>query len=517
MNKFLICATCIFVGLLILSGCADGPDRNIEKKIFVTHSELSMIESDEVQIIASPTSQTFTWVSTDPTVASVSPTGLVRALRDGVCFIEVTSSGGLSRTIPVDVITLIPLTGIDVINIANIHQPIPPLSMLLGQTVNLEAKPDPANYNEKIPFNVTWVSSNEDIIMVDEKGAVKAMDFGSAEIIVKVVDKPSISKVIPIDVPEIPIQEIRISSSSLDLHVEKTHVITTSFLPTDYSVKDETLVWTSTNPSVASVANGTITAVSFGSTVIRVALNADATVFNEVQVKVQDASITGAPKYRRNMDVVYGADLCFTNAPQLTTDDNLLYAQVDFTKGGLIDIPGLDAATKAAVYNRDFMDWDPVAETLTFTGETGTWDVYYSHLYKYFWIRQNYADYPDCIWGRGQGFSQAATWHPDLQGSSGGYYWGPGKIRFAAFMKRIDDDVYQAHIYAGTSGIGWMNVVKFLHSTQWAVGAEWTLDVPGDGFSQMYGENILSTPATTGYYRYTVDLNTMTKTLEKVN
>ena len=103
MKSFLIQITCIFACLFMLAGCGKGPDRDIKHEIYVTHPELNMMVGEEWQITASPTDQTFTWESTNPEVASVNATGLVRALKDGVCFINVTSSGGLKRSIPVDV------------------------------------------------------------------------------------------------------------------------------------------------------------------------------------------------------------------------------------------------------------------------------------------------------------------------------------------------------------------------------------------------------------------------------
>ena len=52
-NNFLFHLTgiVIFVGLMF-SGCAEGPDRNIEHKIFLTHADLNMIEGDEIQVTA---------------------------------------------------------------------------------------------------------------------------------------------------------------------------------------------------------------------------------------------------------------------------------------------------------------------------------------------------------------------------------------------------------------------------------------------------------------------------------
>jgi len=89
--------------MLMLAGCSEGPDRDIEYKLYVTHPSLEMTVGDEVLVTASPTDHSFTWETTNPDVATVSA-GLVRATGDGVCYINVTSSGGLSRAIPVDVV-----------------------------------------------------------------------------------------------------------------------------------------------------------------------------------------------------------------------------------------------------------------------------------------------------------------------------------------------------------------------------------------------------------------------------
>lgn len=105
MNRFIYLAAFIFAGLLTLTACSEGPVRDIEYTIYTTHSSLQMIEGEEIQITASPTTQTFTWKSTDTKVATVSSSGLVRAISDGACFIDITSSEGLKRSIPVDVMT----------------------------------------------------------------------------------------------------------------------------------------------------------------------------------------------------------------------------------------------------------------------------------------------------------------------------------------------------------------------------------------------------------------------------
>ena len=191
MNRFLIQAICICTLCRMLAACVQGPDRDIEYNLFVTHPSLKMIEGDEVQITASPTSQSFTWESTDPAVASVSETGYVKALKDGVCIIHVVSSAGLRRAIDVDVAKYVPLAGIVLTNKVNLETVTSPLSLLRKQTVVLEASPSPKDYNERIPFHVVWESSNTDVVTVDN-GSVEAVDIGTADITVRSVEKPSV-------------------------------------------------------------------------------------------------------------------------------------------------------------------------------------------------------------------------------------------------------------------------------------------------------------------------------------
>ena len=202
-NKFLFHARCIiiFVTCLTFPGCADGPDRDMGHKIFVTHPELNMVEGDEIQITASPTNKTFTWESSNTAVATVSATGLVRAVADGACFIYITGDEGFKRTIPVDVVGFIPLTGIEVINAVNTTT-VETISVLQGQYIDLEAKAVPENYNERVAFNVIWASADENIAVIDETtGRLRGINSGSTEIIVSSVEKPDVRKVISVEVP----------------------------------------------------------------------------------------------------------------------------------------------------------------------------------------------------------------------------------------------------------------------------------------------------------------------------
>ena len=75
------------------------------------------------------------------------------------------------------------------------------ISIILGQTMELAGNAIPSNYNEK-SFNLIWESSDEDIVTIDDRVKLQLFIL-VAEITVSVADKPSVKKVIPVEVMEI--------------------------------------------------------------------------------------------------------------------------------------------------------------------------------------------------------------------------------------------------------------------------------------------------------------------------
>ena len=512
-NKFLFHAGSIIICIvcLMLTGCVDGPDRDIEKNIFVTHADLNLIETDVVQVIASPTNQTFTWESTNTSVVTVSETGLVRALSDGTCLIYVTSSEGLKRTIPVDVIALIPLVGIEVNNVENIGNPITveTLSLLLGQVMNLGANAVPENYNERVPFNVIWESADERIVTIDETtGRLQAVDFGSTQITISSVEKPAVKKVIPVVVPIIPITEI-VVPVSLELLQYQIVTLSTSFLPTDYSVRDESLVWRSSNESIVKITDGKLEAIGGGTATVKVSLNADPSVFTDIAVTV--AASPGVTTFDFSTFSPFVA-------PQGNEAHDFVYKKVDFDRGSELEIAGMNAAEVAEIYNRDFFFYNRDKNKFIFTGASGEWDVMYSEKYKYIWITRENDLRPACNWIMGANFASAPVWHPDF--GNGNYSGQRGNPKNRAYMVQIRDGVYQAHILLNQASFAIMII------RGWElVGGDWDSKVSAPGLT------IVGAPLTKpthsemgpesgfipGYYKVTYDANNQRLTLEKVD
>ena len=117
-----------------------------------------------------------TWTSSNTGVATVSSTGLVKAVKGGTANITVkTADGGYTATCKITV--NIPVTGVRINTTAKTMTP--------GKTFQLAAWPQPSNAANK---KVTWWSSNTAVATVSSTGLVKAVKAGTAVITVKTID-----------------------------------------------------------------------------------------------------------------------------------------------------------------------------------------------------------------------------------------------------------------------------------------------------------------------------------------
>jgi len=486
--------------MLIFAGCADGPDRDIEHRLFVSHPALDMVERDETQIIASPTEHTFTWTSADPTVASVSSTGLVKAIKDGVSIITVVSSGGLRREIPVNVTPYVELTGFDVafINERGLTQIITTdLNIPFGRDLQLFCLPIPRNYNERIPFEFSWNSSDESIVRVSDRGILTPMNFGEAEITVSFPGRTSIvDKVFTIEILENPITKIEAPATmQIGLHQASVSVIT-ELLPLNYNVKDASLKWESLDPSKVEIiheTNGGLRPIGTGTTTVRVSLNADPDVFTDIEISV----------FTMNFNA-------FTAAG--TAGPTCVREPINLVKDQEITIAHLTQQQIARAYNRDFMSYNPDTEKLVFTGPTGTYDIFYTAAHSYIFV---------CIWTGAAGQAPNFYWilgnefsaTPDITIPSAN--WTTNNIQGLGFMNNLGDGKYQASLNMKRSG----SVVQVRTTRGWTQHQIVTLIGPDAGnFEHDFatGGDQIFCRREPGYYRFIFDLPAMTLHIERI-
>jgi xyloglucan-specific exo-beta-1,4-glucanase len=129
----------------------------------------------EIQLIATitpvdATNQTIAWVSVDPSVANVNPSGLVKGIKTGRTIISVIA--GNSKKVDIPVIVGIPVNGI------SINPPSDTIRIL--ETSQLIATITPSNTTDN--KKVTWSSDKPDVATVDTTGLVAGISKGSAVI-----------------------------------------------------------------------------------------------------------------------------------------------------------------------------------------------------------------------------------------------------------------------------------------------------------------------------------------------
>lgn len=140
------------------------------------------------------------------------------------------------------------------------------LELTEGGTGTLIATVEPSNATNK---NVTWESSNKSVATVDANGLVTAVSAGTATITVTTEDSNKTATcAVTVAAATVPVTGVTLNKTSTSLYVGDTETLTATVEPSDATNK--TVTWTSSNPSVATVENGVVTAVGAGTATITV-------------------------------------------------------------------------------------------------------------------------------------------------------------------------------------------------------------------------------------------------------
>ena len=211
---------------------------NVEINEDNTISLEAIVESNNM------TAEDVVWTSTDSNVATVDK-GFVNAVAPGECDI-IAECNGQSDVCHIVVRPILPEQVI-----LNEHK----CGLRVGETVMLEATVLPANVTDK---TVVWTTTNPDVATVDN-GLVSAIGVGSCFVIASC---QGVSDTCEINVePILPTSvELNVHESVLTLGESMTLVATV--LPEN--VTDKTVVWTTSDASIATVDNGVVTSVGVG-------------------------------------------------------------------------------------------------------------------------------------------------------------------------------------------------------------------------------------------------------------
>ena len=136
-------------------------------------------------------------------------------------------------------------------------------TVYVGGTTQLTPTVEPSNMNQAI----TWSSSNTAVATVSN-GVVTGLKAGTTTITASTVNEAgtTLTAQCSITVSTISVTGVSLSSTTLELGVGNSKVVTATVSPSNASNKNVT--WSTSKSSVATVSEGTITAVSIGTATI---------------------------------------------------------------------------------------------------------------------------------------------------------------------------------------------------------------------------------------------------------
>lgn len=196
------------------------------------------------------------WSSSDTSVATVSSSGGVTAIKAGSATITVeTIDGGKTASCAVTVKPRV--SGVSLDNSS--------ISLTVGGTQTLTATVTPADALDK---SVTWSSSNTSVATVSSNGVVTAKDVGNATITVTTNDGGK-TATCAVTVTPMSVTGVSLNKNSLTMYENDSETLIATVTPSNATNKS--VSWSSSNPAVANVnAVGHVSALAAGSAVITV-------------------------------------------------------------------------------------------------------------------------------------------------------------------------------------------------------------------------------------------------------
>lgn len=138
-------------------------------------------------------------------------------------------------------------------------------SMDKGTTQQLKAKVSPDDKASQ----VVWSSSNESVLTVDANGLVTAVGDGTASITATVDGVSATTDAITVTTPVVKVSGVKLSASNLKLAVGGEPSTLTAAVEPD-NATNKILSWSSSDPTVATVADGVVIPVKAGAATITV-------------------------------------------------------------------------------------------------------------------------------------------------------------------------------------------------------------------------------------------------------
>lgn len=248
------------IGIVLLSlllSCETNKEVFVSS-VSLSHATAEMLIGETLQLVANvnpanATDKTVIWASSKQSVATISDSGLVTAIGEGLSTIT-ASCGGKSGTCILSVEK-------GRVSVSSVSLNINSAQIQKGETLSLEATVKPSDATDK---TVIWSSSNSYIAEVDQTGKVVAKNGGSVSITALVDSKTAQCAVTVI----VPVVSINIENESITMVEGESRKLSIDIQPEDAT--DKELIWSSSNDDIVSVSDGIVLAGKPGEATVTV-------------------------------------------------------------------------------------------------------------------------------------------------------------------------------------------------------------------------------------------------------
>ena len=208
------------------------------------------------------------WYSDDETIATVTSEGLVCGKGVGTTTIYALTGTGLSAACDVTV---------DEVAVSSLWINAASETVYIGDTLKMWVFVEPAHAMDQ---TIVWASSMESVAMVDENGLVTPIAPGETIITATAGNENDISAGYRVTVKQHP-ESIVLSAENVLLKVGNTCMLTVDVFPEE---AENDVIWTTNNPTVADVENGTVVCNAPGQAIIRACTENGLTATCEITV-----------------------------------------------------------------------------------------------------------------------------------------------------------------------------------------------------------------------------------------
>lgn len=304
------------VSVLSLASCGDD-DKPIVQSIEISKSEASVKVGEKITLTVSHSpadlpAPEYEWNSSDETIATLE-NGVVYGKAVGEATISVSSFNLGLKDICKITVTPIEATGIKLSESEK--------TMTTGESFRLEYTIEPENTTNK---EVEWESSDKTIATVNTDGEVTAVSDGECTITVKVKGSDTSAKCV-VKVNPIKVTGVTLNETTKSIEAGESFTLTATVSPEN--AKDKSIKWSSSDPNIAKVEDGLVTALAKGTCNI-IATTNDGNFKAQCTVNVLPSSVKGVQFTESSVKILNGESytLAYSILPENAENKNVKFS-----------------------------------------------------------------------------------------------------------------------------------------------------------------------------------------------